>query len=291
VGEREEGAGGVMADARESAKRTWRRSADDPRAVDLRTDQPHSARMYDYFLGGKDNYAADRESAEQVIRAFPTTVSAARQNRAFMIRATRYLAGEVGVRQFLDIGTGIPTSPNLHEIAQAVAPQARVVYADNDPIVLAHARALLTSSPEGRTAYLDADLLAPERILAAPELLDTLDLSRPVALSLIAILHFVEGDAPYAIVRRLVDALPAGSHLVLSHATVDVNPAARQAADSYRSRGIPFQHRDRAGIERFFDGLTLVDPGIQIIHRWRPDGSAAGLSDAEVSLYGGVARK
>ncbi|MGF7237162.1 MAG: SAM-dependent methyltransferase [Frankia sp.] len=281
-----------MMDAQDSAGWPWRTLTDDSApAVDLKMDQPHSARIYDYLLGGKDNFPADREGAEQVIRAFPTTVSAARQNRAFMLRATRYLAGEMGIRQFLDIGTGIPTSPNLHEVAQSIAPRTRVVYADNDPIVLIHARALMASSPEGRTAYLDADLRDPDRILDAPELRDTLDFTQPVALSLVAILHFIEGDAPYAIVRRLVDALPTGSYLVLSHTTTDVNPRAQDAADSYRARGIPFQHRGRGEIERLFDGLTLIEPGLQIIHRWRADGTAGDLSDAEVSLYGGVARK
>ncbi|ABW12495.1 protein of unknown function DUF574 [Parafrankia sp. EAN1pec] len=180
--------------------------------------------MYDYYLGGKDNFPADREAAEQVIGTFPSVRALARQNRSFMTRATRYLAGEMGIRQFLDIGTGIPTSPNLHEVAQSLVPAARVVYADNDPIVLAHARALLASSPQGRTVYLDADLRDPESILDSPQLRETLDLTQPVALSLVAILHFIKGDEPYAIVRRLLDALPAGSYLVLTHGTADLDP-------------------------------------------------------------------
>ncbi|WP_261566957.1 SAM-dependent methyltransferase [Frankia gtarii] len=262
--------------------------------VDLKIDQPHSARMYDYYLGGKDNFPADREAAEDALAAFPSAVVMARENRAFMVRATSYLAAEVGVRQFLDIGTGIPTSPNLHEVAQAAAPDARVVYADNDPIVLAHARALLASTPQGRTAYLDADLRDPARILTAAELRNTLDLTRPVAVSLIAILHFVpDGDAdPYAIVRLLVDALAPGSYLVLTHATGDFDPAALEMVAKYQKRGITAQARTRLEIARFFDGLELVEPGVQVVHRWRPDPTAPSeLTDAEVSIYGALARK
>jgi SAM-dependent methyltransferase len=281
-----------MADTRDPAGWTWNSAVvgqDEP--VDLRTDQPHSARMYDYYLGGKDNFPADREAADKTIRAFPTTRELARQNRAFMVRATRHLAAEFGVRQFLDIGTGIPTSPNLHEVAQASAPEARVVYADNDPIVLAHARALLTSGPQGRTAYLNADLREPERILNAPELRTTIDLTQPVALSLVAILHFLEDDLPYRIVRQLVDALAPGSYLVLSHATGDLDPAAAAAAENYRRQGVPLHFRSRAEFETFFTGLTLIDPGVQIVHRWRPDGTADHLTDAQISIHGAVARK
>ncbi|WP_438803228.1 SAM-dependent methyltransferase [Frankia gtarii] len=262
----------------------------------LRTDQPHSARMYDYYLGGKDNFQADRDAAEQAIIAFPNARIAARQNRAFMTRATRFLAGEAGVRQFLDIGTGIPTSPNLHEVAQDIAPDTRVVYADNDPIVLTHARALLTSTPQGRTAYLDADLRDVERILTAPELRETLDLTRPVALSLIAVLPFLgDSDDPYGVVGRLVDVLPAGSYLTLSHSTADFDPAIERIAATYRAQGITAQPRDHAQTERFFAGLELVEPGVRPLHRWRADGPAGtvgeGLTDAEVSVYAGVARK
>ncbi|OHV19730.1 methyltransferase [Parafrankia soli] len=271
--------------------RRWKTLVDKVDTVELRTDAPHSARMYDYYLGGKDNFPADREGAEQAIAVFPTLRDAARENRAFLVRAIRYLAGEAGIRQFLDIGTGIPTSPNLHEVAQGIAPDARVVYADNDPIVLAHARALLTSTPEGRTVYLDADVRNVDQILAAPALRDTLDLTRPVALSLLAVLPFVEGDAPYTIVRNFLDALPAGSYLVLSHGTADLDPNAQRIETSYRERGLECQFRSRAEVERLFDGLTLVDPGVQVIHRWRPDGTADHLSDAEVCGYCGVGRK
>jgi hypothetical protein len=259
--------------------------------VDLRTDQAHAARAYDYYLGGKDNFPADREAAERSIAVFPSLPTVARQNRAFMTRATRYLAGEVGIRQFLDIGTGIPTSPNLHEVAQGIAPAARVVYADNDPIVLAHARALLTSTPEGRTAYLDVDLRDPANILDASGLRDTLDFTQPVALSLIAVLHFVEGDAPFGIVRRLVDELAPGSYLTLTHITADLDPNFERVVETYHERGIPLECRSRADVELMFDGLELIDPGVQIVHRWRPDDTEGLPTDAEVSVWGGVARK
>ncbi|MCM3923846.1 SAM-dependent methyltransferase [Frankia sp. AiPs1] len=260
--------------------------------VDLNIGVPHPARMYDYYLGGKENFPADRETAEQAIAAFPNTRNAARQNRAFLVRAVRHLVGEVGIRQFLDIGTGIPTSPNLHEVAQGIAPDTRVVYADNDPIVLAHARALLTSTSQGRTAYLDADIRDPERILASAELRGTLDLTRPVALSLIAIFHFIDdADDPYGLVRRLVDALPSGSYLALTNATGDHDPTFEPAAETYRRRGVTMRLRTRAEVERFFDGLELVDPGVQVVHRWRPDPTTEDLTDAQVSVYGAIARK
>nr|WP_243407717.1 SAM-dependent methyltransferase [Frankia canadensis] len=262
--------------------------------VGLHVDRAHSARMYDYLLGGKENFPADREAAERALAGFPHLRITARENRAFMHRAVRYLAEQAGIRQFLDIGTGIPTSQNLHEVAQAVSPEARVVYTDNDPIVLAHARALLTGSPSGRTAYLDADLHDVEAILTSAELRDTLDLSEPVALSVIAILHFFPDDQdPFGIVRALLDALPAGSYLTLTHATADFDPAAdRQAAQAYRDRGIPMQLRRREEIARFFDGLELVDPGIQATHRWRPEGYApTEVTDAQASIYGAVAVK
>jgi hypothetical protein len=266
---------------------------DDPRSLDLKSDQPHSARMYDYYLGGKDNFSADREAAEQALAVFPNGRLVARQNRQFMIRATRYLAGEVGIRQFLDIGAGIPTSPNLHEVAQGIASDARVVYADNDPIVLTHARALLTSTPEGRTAYVDADIRDVDRILDAPDLLATLALDQPVALSLIAILHFIpDSDDPYGLVRRLLDAVPPGSYLLITHGTADVNPDAHRLYTAYQQRGIHLQSRTRTEVERFFDALDLVEPGVQIAHRWRPDdGVPDNLTDAEVSNYGAVGRK
>ncbi|WP_051102473.1 SAM-dependent methyltransferase [Parafrankia elaeagni] len=270
----------------------WDRLVDRVGSTDLRTDVPHSARMYDFFLGGKDNFPPDREAAEQALKAFPALRVAAQQNRAFVHRATRFLVDEVGLRQFLDIGTGIPTSPNLHEVAQSIAADARVVYADNDPIVLAHARALLTSSPQGRTAYLDADLRDPERILGSAEVRDTLDLGRPIALSLIAILHFFPDPAEVAdLLRRYLAAMPSGSYLALTHATADAAPQeAGRLVEIYRQRGIPLTTRTRAEVEGFFDGLELVEPGVQIVHRWRADVAPDGPTDAQVSWYGGIAR-
>jgi hypothetical protein len=255
--------------------------------------------MYDYYLGGKDNYAADREAAEKIKEVFPSIATTARLNRAFMHRASRWLAGEVGIRQFLDIGTGIPTPPNLHQVVQRTAETSRVIYVDYDPIVLAHARALMTSTPEGRTAYIHADVTKPERILDSPELRETFDLSKPVAMSLIALLHFVPDalDA-YGIVRRLFSSLPAGSALVLSHATGDFDPATmRKAEEIYRSNGIAFQGRGKEEVERFFAGLELAEPGVVVSHRWRPDDAgvprigAAEIDDADVSMWVGVALK
>ncbi|MCK9896458.1 SAM-dependent methyltransferase [Frankia sp. AgB32] len=271
----------------------WRSRAQAHPPVDLKTDQPHSARMYDYYLGGKDNFPADRAAAEQALASFPNARTASHANRAFMARTTRHLAGEAGIRQFLDIGTGIPTSPNLHEVAQSVAPQARVVYADNDPIVLTHARALLTGTAQGATAYLDVDLHDPQRILTAQELHDTLDLTQPVALSVLAIMHFVpDADDPHGLLRQLLDGLPAGSYLTLTHATADHDDGMERLAASYRASGIPAQQRTRAEVLRFFDGLDLLDPGLQIVHRWRPDpDTPPDLTDAQVSFYGAVARK
>ena len=266
----------------------------DERVIDLQIDRPHSARMYDYYLGGRTNFTADREAVGKVMAVFPQALVAARANRDFVHRSTRYLA-EHGMRQFLDIGTGIPTSPNLHEVAQRVAPRARVVYVDNDPIVLTHAQALLKSSPEGRTAYVAADLKAPETILAAPELAETLDLDQPVGLSLNAVLHFVpDADGAHAVVERLKAALAPGSALVISHGTRDFAPAASdQTASVYRSAGTSAQARTRAEFARFFEGWQLVEPGIAVTHRWRPEETdhLSDISDAEASIYGAVAIK
>jgi O-methyltransferase involved in polyketide biosynthesis len=264
--------------------------------IDLRTDVPHSARMYDYFLDGKDNYEADRAAAEKALQQFPAVRVTARTNREFMRHVTRYLAGQ-GVRQFLDIGTGIPTEPNLHQVAQELAPESRVVYADNDPIVLTHARARLISTPEGRTAYVQADAADPESILAAPELRDTLDLSQPVAVSLMALLHFVPGDV-YEVVNTLMKPLAPGSYLAISHVTTDFDDGAddpngmMRLLQVYIDRGIPVQPRTRAEVGRFFDGLELVEPGVEVIHRWRHEGIQHPRShDKRVSLYGAVGKK
>jgi S-adenosyl methyltransferase len=263
--------------------------------VDLQTDQPHPARVYDYLLGGKDNFAADRAAAEAGLRANPNSRIPPRENRAFLGRAVRYLAGEAGISQFLDIGTGIPTSPNVHEVAQAVEPQARIVYVDNDPIVLTQARALLTTGPQGRTAYIDADLRDIDAILGSPDLQRTLDLSQPVGLLLIAVMHFIpDEDDPWALAARLLAALPSGSYLALSHLTGDFDPAAWAGVVAvYRRSGVTMQVRPKPDVERFFAGLDLIDPGVVSLPQWRPDPSDVGRppSDAAVSVYGGVARK
>ncbi|MFG1778039.1 SAM-dependent methyltransferase [Micromonospora sp. NPDC049051] len=258
----------------------------------------HPARRYNYWLGGKDNFQADRDSGDRMAASFPTIRTAALENRRFLQRAVRHLARDAGIRQFLDIGTGIPTADNTHEVAQAIAPESRVVYVDNDPIVLAHARALLTSAPEGATAYIDADLRDPERILHHPDLLRTIDPSRPVALMLVAILHFVsDDDDPYAVVRRLLDALPSGSYLAASHATDDYLPrhvaqeAKAVAARADGPHGL-INLRTKAEFSRFFEGLELVEPGVTSVADWRAeDAPQPRPSVAEVSMYGAVARK
>ncbi|WP_230860310.1 SAM-dependent methyltransferase [Actinoplanes aureus] len=258
----------------------------------LDTGRPHPARVYDYLLGGKDNFAADRAAAAEGLKANPDAATAPRQNRAFLQRTVRFLAAEAGIRQFLDIGTGLPTAPNVHQVAQSVDPSARVVYADNDPLVLAHARALLTGTGEGRTSYLDADLREPERILAAPELRDTLDLREPVALLLYAVLHFLDDAAdPYGIVARLMASLPHGSYLVISHITGDHDPEAwARFTEVMRRQGVTTRVRSKAEVARFFPGMEMVEPGVVPIQRWRPEGEPP-YTDAQVALYGGVARK
>ncbi|NLU69375.1 SAM-dependent methyltransferase [Streptomyces sp. HNM0574] len=259
------------------------------------TSRPHSARVYDYWLNGKNNYEADAVAAERVARIWPGVKLGAQLNRAFMRRATRWLAAEAGVRQFLDIGTGIPTEPNLHQVAQSVAPDSRVVYADNDPIVLQYAQALLTSSLEGRTAYVHADVTEPEQLLESPELRETLDLGRPVALSMIALLHFLTDErGAYDLVRRLLDPLPSGSYLVLTHATADFDPdLLTRVSEAYQSTVTEGQIRSNTEVARFFEGLELLDPGLVVCHRWRPDPSEPqpDITDAELSVYAGVARK
>ncbi|WP_211364364.1 SAM-dependent methyltransferase [Micromonospora palomenae] len=261
------------------------------------TSVAHPARRYNYWLGGKDNFQADRESGDAISARFPTIRTSALENRRFLQRAVRHLTREAGIRQFLDIGTGIPTADNTHEVAQRVAPESRVVYVDNDPIVLAHARALLTSSPEGATAYIDADLRDPEKILRHPDLLRTIDLSQPVGLMLVAILHFVpDADDPYAVVRRLLEALPPGSYLAASHATHEYLPPAVAAEARAAARGggphglINLRTLDE--FTGFFEGLELVEPGLCSVAEWRAEAEPQPRpSVAEVSMYGGVARK
>jgi hypothetical protein len=262
-----------------------------PPAPEIDTGYAHSARIYNYWLGGKDNFEADREAAEQAIAANPGIVTDVRANRAFLTRVVHYLAAERGVRQFLDIGTGLPTASNTHEVAQAAAPAARVVYADNDPIVLAHARALLTSTPAGATAYLDADLRDTAGILTAAA--QTLDFTQPIALMLLIILHLIpDGDDPYGIVATLMQALPSGSYLVLAHPASDIraaNMAEMTRRVNQRMSGPQATMRDRAAITRFFDGLDLLEPGVVQPQRWRPEPGA--LSPAQVTAWCGVARK
>jgi hypothetical protein len=281
----------------DSTNWTMRDPDDNAEPVDLHTDRPHPARVYDYMLGGKDNFEADRKAAEQALAVNPTGRAGPLENRAFMVRAVRYLAAEAGIRQFLDIGTGIPTSPNVHEVAQSAAPASRIAYADNDPVVLAHARALMNSGPDGRTVYIDGDMRVPDSILNAPALSEVLDLSLPVGLLLIAVLHLIDdAQEAYGYCRRYVAAMPSGSYLVVTHLSDDLAPERiRNVSQSMRQRGMTLVPRSKAGIERFFDGLDLVEPGLELAHRWRPDpGTASGSDpgyDADVSIYGAVARK
>ena len=260
----------------------------DPPEID--TTKPHPARVYDYLLGGKDNYPPDRELAEQMIELMPSVAVSSRQNRLFMQRLARYLAAE-GIDQFLDIGTGIPTSPNLHEIVQRANPAARVVYLDNDPIVLAHAHALLTSSPQGRVSYIHADMRDAKKVLAAPDLTGTLDLGRPVALSILSTLHFVGDEDAYRLVREYTQALAPGSFFAVSTATGDFNPDTAGTVVSVLNQRIPSWWRNKAQVTAFFDGLELLEPGVIQPHHWRPDAETAGISDGEVTVYCGVARK
>jgi S-adenosyl methyltransferase len=259
--------------------------------VVLDTTVAHPARVYDYWLGGKDNFAVDREAAIQAIDAFPGVIEGVRANRAFLGRAVRYLTTEAGIRQFLDIGTGLPTADNTHEVAQATAPESRVVYADNDPIVLAHARALLTSTG-GVTAYVDADIRDTDKILKAAG--RTLDFSQPVAVTLLGILQLIPDlDNPHAIVARLVAAVPSGSYLVISHPTGEIDSEAMtEMARRLNQRSAPAQMtlRTHAEISRFFDGVDLVEPGLVPVNRWRPPPDDIDRP-RNVPNYAGVARK
>lgn len=269
------------------------RQKPDEDPVDLRTDRAHGARIYDYILGGKDNYAVDREVGDMSARAWPALRTHMWANRTFMHRVGRFLAAERGVSQFLDIGTGIPTEPNLHQIVQAERPDSRIVYTDNDPIVLAHARALMTGTDEGRIAYIHADMRDAEDLLASPQLRDVLDLGRPVGLLVIAMLHFIEDDAEaYRVVKQVVDALPSGSYLAASIATDDFDPEPlAQVQRQYREHGEVLRFRSAPQAARFFDGLELEEPGVVQIHKWRPEPGADPIADTDVAMYGAVARK
>ncbi|MEW2558470.1 SAM-dependent methyltransferase [Streptomyces griseorubiginosus] len=236
------------------------------------TTKAHSARVYDVFLGGKDNYPVDRAAAAAALAANPRGYLDVRHNRDFMRRAVSRLAGRDGIRQFLDVGTGLPTAENVHQIAQRILPETRVVYVDNDPVVLAHARALLTSGPEGRTDYIDADFKDPAQILE--QAAKTLDFDQPIALCLVAILHFVEDEQAHPIVRELVEALPAGSRIILSHLTDEMHPEPMRAVQrTYTERGFTFVFRSKPEVERFFTevpGVRLDEPGVVPVHRWHP---------------------
>ena len=251
----------------------------------------HPARVYDYWLGGKDNFEADRVAGEATIEAYPAIRASARANRAFLARSVRFLAAEAGVRQFLDIGTGLPTASNTHEVAQSVAPESRIVYVDNDPLVLSHARALLSSSPEGVTSYLDADLRDTDRILELAAA--TLDFSQPVAIMLLAILHYIPDlDQAQRIVARLISAVPSGSYLAISHAASDISPEAMaemiRRMNEHLAEG---NHvgRSRDVVARFFADVDLVEPGVVKVTEWRP--ASAVEAKGPTSLWGGVGRK
>ncbi|HWG01824.1 MAG TPA: SAM-dependent methyltransferase [Trebonia sp.] len=261
--------------------------------AEFRPDVPSTARMYDYYLGGKDNYPADRKAAERVIAMMPegTIRTAALQNRAFLGRAIRYLASELGVRQFIDIGTGLPTMDPVHEVAQAIDPACHVVYVDHDPIVLAHARDLLHGIEN--TTILRHDLRDPEGILADPALRAMLDLSQPVAVLLIAILHFISDDeGPRALIGRLLDELPSGSYLVISHATADSFAELDSAIEIYKSATSTMFNRSRKEVEALFEGLDLVEPGVVWLPQWHPDADT-GLADSpgQSLCWCAVARK
>jgi hypothetical protein len=261
---------------------------------EINTDVAHPARVYDYWLGGKDNFPADRALAELIMQAIPTMRAMAQANRAFLSRAVRYLAAEAGVRQFLDIGTGIPTSPNVHEVAQALAPDARVVYVDNDPIVLAHARALMAGQDVGETAFILGDLRQPQAIVEHPTLGATLDLTEPVALLLVAVLMYFrdsEDPNPYGMVATLLDRLPSGSYLAVSHPTADFNPQAMAGAVAAAEQaGVTLVPRSRAETEAFFAGLELVEPGVVPVLAWRPADQPP--ADPHAAYYwAGVGRK
>jgi hypothetical protein len=255
----------------------------------LDTSVAHSARVWNYLLSGKDNFAADREMGDMIMQIFPDIAHIARVQRRFLARAVRYLAGEAGIGQFLDIGTGLPTADNTHEIAQQVAPESKVVYVDNDPLVLVHAQALLTSAPAGMTSYIEADVRDTEEILE--QAARTLDFGRPVAVMMLGILGQVPDSAdPGSIVARLLGALPTGSYLALSDGT-DTSLALNQAIAAYNQNSADSYHlRSPEQIAAFFDGLSLVPPGVVATSRWRPDVADAGSEPREVDAICGVGR-
>jgi S-adenosyl methyltransferase len=255
------------------------------------TTVSHSARIWDYWLKGKDNYAVDREVGDRIEEMLPDIVRQAREDRLFLGRVVRYLAGEAGIRQFLDIGTGLPTANNTHQVAQRVAPESKIVYVDNDPLVLAHARALLTSTPEGTTDYIHADMHDPENILAGAG--RTLDFSQPIAITMLGVLwHVMDNEEAYAIIGRLMEVMPSGSYLALNHPTLEVTGEKMATAIQYWNQygKPPGTHRTPDELVRFFDGMDLIEPGVVSITRWRPDDTSSGEPE-EIDQFGAVGRK
>ncbi|MGX4691802.1 SAM-dependent methyltransferase [Streptomyces sp. JNUCC 63] len=260
------------------------------RAARVRSDVSHSARIWNYWLGGKDHYPVDEEVGERILSFVPQLPRSAVADRGFLARAVTFLAGQAGIRQFLDIGTGLPTADNTHEVAQRVDPSSRIVYVDNDPLVLVHANALLTSTPEGAAAYIDADVRDPEAILR--QAAETLDFDQPIAITMLGILNFVmDTDEAVSIVHRLLDAVPSGSHLVVSHPTAEVDgEAMTQAVGYWNSQGSALMTlRSRAELVRLFDRVDVLPPGIVSCSRWRPDETEVEIVD--VTHFGGVGRK
>jgi hypothetical protein len=269
-------------------------AAADETVSEIDVTRPHAARIYDYGLGGKNHFAADRAVGDAVFARMPAARTVARENRKFLGRAVRYLVKEAGIRQFLDIGTGLPATDNVHEVAQRADPAAHVLYVDNDPLVLAHARALLTSSPEGRTGYIHADLRDPRAILDHPRTRELLDFGQPIALMIVAVLAFLtDDDRPGDILATLIDALPSGSYFAATHYTSEHDREGWGAVKrTYETAAIPGQFRDSDEFARLaFSGLDLVPPGVVLVSQWRPDGAGPFPSPAEVSCYGAVARK
>jgi S-adenosyl methyltransferase len=265
-------------------------SSPSPAQDDPKIDRtvPHSARIWNYWLGGKDNFPVDREAGAMVAKIFPGMVTEARASRAFLGRVVRYLAGEAGIRQFLDIGTGLPTANNTHEIAQQVAPESRIVYVDNDRMVLAHARALLTSSSRGATQYIDADVRDPDEIVRRAA--ETLDFSQPIAIMLMGIMgHISDDNEVRSIIKRLLAAVPPGSYLALSDGA-NTSAAAVESMEQYNKTGaLPYHLRSPGQLTAFFDGLELLEPGVVPRTRWRPDPDTG--APETVDGHGGVARK
>jgi hypothetical protein len=265
-------------------------SSDDPRSP-IDSSVPHTARIWNYWLGGKDNFLADQAVGDQVQQFLPDIVTSARADRAFLRRAVRFLVADAGIRQFLDIGTGLPTAQNTHEVAQSIAPDSRIVYADNDPMVLAHARALLTSTPEGATDYLDADARDTDRILRAAA--DTVDFDRPIAVMLLGVLNFIGDDEEArGIVRRLVAAVPSGSYLAIAHPTTEIRPeeSAAAARQWNETATPPITLRSKAGLLEYFEGLDLLEPGVVTCTKWRPEPDDP-TADTDVYQFCGLARK